>query len=434
MKSVSAKVIAWSILALLVSLAAFWLVSQRIFGETVMPAMERYNKLTFHQARQAYESGGPAALSQYLRDLSRYVTAEPHLTDAGGKDLETGVDRSGLLPKPNVPSGPPSGWHPAVIPTVSEDGRYYWLLIVKPPFSPLIFTPFYLIVLGAVGALYWMVHTRITAPLHRLADVVDRFGCGELTVRAGGGTSDEIGNLGRSFNEMAARIQTLLSAERQLLQDVSHELRSPLARLTFEAEMVRRTTDRDVSATRLRHEIERLSSLVGTLLDMARIEADPGTVELEDVDMNALAQSIVEDCQVEASARECGITLTATENLHVSGDEELLRRALENVIRNAIRYAPKGTNVEVNACRSGGNVTLSVRDYGPGVPDELIERIFDPFVRVDSSRGESTGGVGLGLAIARRAVRLHNGDLTVRNANPGADFQLTIPAGKGMVR
>jgi signal transduction histidine kinase len=429
MKSVSAKIIAWSIVALLVSLAAFWMVSQRIVGTTLMTAMDRYNNLTFHQARAAYESGGPAALSQYLHDLRRYVAAETHLTDAHGKDLETGRDLSALLPTGNGPFRTTPGGGAVAIPAVSAGGRYYWLMVVKPPFSPLIFTPFYLIVFGTVGALYWLVRARIAVPLHRLADVVERFGRGDLNARAGGDRRDEIGNLGRSFDEMAARIQTLLSAERQLLQDVSHELRSPLARLTFEAEMVRKTTDPDASASRLRHEVERLSSLVGTLLDMARIEADPGTAESEDVDIEALAQRIVEDCTVEASARKCGISFSPTGDLHVWGNEELLHRALENVVRNAIRYAPESSGVEVHARRDSNRIAISVRDYGPGIPDELIQRVFDPFFKVDSSRGESAGGVGLGLAIARRALRVHGGDLTARNAHPGAEFTLTIPVG-----
>ena len=226
---------------------------------------------------------------------------------------------------------------------------------------------------------------------------------------------------------MADRIQTLLTAERQLLQDVSHELRSPLARLTFEAEMVRRTTDRDASAARLRHEIERLSELVGSLIDMARVEGDPSAVEMEDVCLNDLLQDIAADCAVEAAARNCDIAFHPAGQIEIRGNVELLHRVFENVVRNAIRYAPPKTSVELDLRSAGGVATVSVRDYGPGFPEETVARIFDPFFRVDASRDEATGGLGLGLAIARRAIRAHRGEITAENAHPGALLRMTIP-------
>ena len=212
-------------------------------------------------------------------------------------------------------------------------------------------------------------------------------------------------------------------------QDVSYELRSPLARLTFEAELVRKTADRDAAATRLRHEIERLSELVGTLIDMARVEGEPGTVEMEEFCLNDLLLSIVEDCNVETVNRGCTIDLRLPDEIViVHGNAELLRRAFENIIRNAIRYAPPDTAVEVVQQLEDDAVVISVRDRGLGIPSELNERIFDPFFRVDSSREEKTGGLGLGLAIARRAVRVHHGDIVAQAANPGALLRITLPA------
>jgi two-component system, OmpR family, sensor histidine kinase CpxA len=267
----------------------------------------------------------------------------------------------------------------------------------------------------------------ITRPVRQLADVVDRFGAGELTARAAPRSKDEIGNLGTSFNAMAKRIHTLLAAERQLLQDVSHELRSPLARLTFEAEMVRSTTDRDAAATRLRRDIERLSELVGTLIDMARAEGEPGEVEMEALCLNDLLLITAEDSELEAQAAGCSINVKAPQEINLQGNAELLRRAIENVLRNAIRYAPPESVVEVGLEREANCARITVRDYGPGIPEKFTERIFDPFFRVDSSRDERTGGLGLGLAIARRAVRVHHGDITAVNASPGALLTVTLP-------
>jgi len=291
---------------------------------------------------------------------------------------------------------------------------------VRQPFSPYTFAPFYLLVLATVGALYWLVAARIAAPLRRLTLVVDRFGRGDLAVRSLAESKDEIGNLGNSFNAMAERIQTLLIAERQLLQDVSHELRSPLARLTFEAEMVRKTNDRDASAVRLRREIERLSELVGTLIDMARMEGDPATVDMEDVSLNDLLKNLTEDCAIEAEAHLCRVVFTASATLKVRGNAE-------NVIRNAIRYSPPDAAVEIHLYRNDGEIKIAVRDHGPGLPENVIPRIFDPFFRADPSRDEATGGVGLGLAIARRAIRVHHGDITAENAHPGAILLFSLP-------
>ncbi len=423
MRSISAKIIFWSVAALLISLAVFTMVSRSVIGGPLMESLDRYNSFHFLQARQAYQGGGAARLSEYLADLKSAGAVEHHLTDARGKDLETGEDRSAII---RLMGGQPR-WMSRqddqfIYARTSDDGRYAWVGIVRQPFSPFTFAPFYFIVLATVAA-------RIASPLRRLTAVVDRFGQGDLAARspAPKKSKDEIANLGHSFNAMADRIQTLLVAERQLLQDVSHELRSPLARLTFEAEMVRKTTDRDASALRLRREIERLSSLVGTLIDMARMEGDPATVDMEDVDLNGLLQNLADDCAVEAEANQCRISFTSSAAVTVPGNAELLHRAFENVIRNAIRYSPPDGTVEIHLYRNEGQIKIAIRDHGPGIPENLIPRIFDPFFRADPSRDEATGGIGLGLAIARRAIRVHHGDITAENAHPGALLRFTLP-------
>jgi two-component system sensor histidine kinase CpxA len=418
------------VLAVVLSLAAFMIVSRIVIGGPLMQTFEGFNTLHFVQARAAYEGGGSAALSRYLAELNQYDLGEHHLTDARGKDLATGDDLGEMA------RSVAGSQHRALrsgdkilFGNTSADGHYVWVAVVKPPFSMWLFAPFYLLLLATVGALYWLVTTKIAKPLRRLAAVVDRFGRADLSARAAADSKDEVGNLGRSFNDMADRIQTLLTAERQLLQDVSHELRSPLARLTFEAEMVRKTNDRDATAARLRHEIERLSELVRTLIDMTRLEGDPGTVETEDVCLADLLRGIADDCSVEAAARGCGIAVTPSDVVHVRGNGELLHRAFENVVRNAVRYSPAGTAVEIGLQMNGGSAIVTVRDHGPGIPASLLSRIFDPFFRVDPSRDEHTGGLGLGLAIARRAIRVHQGEITVENMTPGALFRISLPLG-----
>jgi two-component system sensor histidine kinase CpxA len=227
---------------------------------------------------------------------------------------------------------------------------------------------------------------------------------------------------------MAERIQTLLTAERRLLMDISHELRSPLARLGVAVELARSGEDRDLMLDRIEKEAERLNELVGELLHVTRVEGDPSQRKAETVYLDELVGQVVEDCRIEVKMKGCQIEWkSADAGAAVSGDEELLRRAFENVLRNAIRYAPEQTVVEVNLAIGGGLGKVAIRDHGPGVPDESLARIFDAFYRVDSDRNRASGGVGLGLAIARRAVELHNGKLRAENKHPGLCVTIELP-------
>ena len=427
MKSISLKITIWSVAALAISLAVFLLIGASVIGKSTTENLTQANQQLFRYALAVYHADGTVGLVRYMRELNQSGGAQYSICDASGRDLETGEDHSKLIRVSVGKERPYRGEHNQLTMGLrSDDGGYIWLATFVVP-SAILFAPFYILLLATVVVLYWLVTMYITRPVRQLAYVVDRFGAGELTARAIPRSKDEIGNLGRSFNAMAERIHTLLTTERQLLQDVSHELRSPLARLTFEAEMVRKTADRDAAATRLRHEIDRLSELVGTLIDMARAEGEPGEVEMEMLCLNDLLQATAEDSEIEAQAAGCSIDVKAPEETNLQGNAELLRRAIENVLRNAIRYAPPESTVEVRLVREANCARITVRDYGPGIPEKLRERIFDPFFRADASRDEHTGGLGLGLAIAQRAVRVHHGDITAANAFPGALLTITLP-------
>jgi two-component system sensor histidine kinase CpxA len=232
--------------------------------------------------------------------------------------------------------------------------------------------------------------------------------------------------MARAFDRMGDRIQTLLTAERRLLRDISHELRSPLARLSFAAELLRTADDREAAAARIRKEIARLTVLVGSLLEMTRAEGDPESRKFEPIDLSSLLEGIAYDCRVEADAKRCRVDLIASP-LEIAGDHELLRRAIENVVRNAIRYAPEQTAIQINAMAQKASAIVTVRDRGPGVPIDSLARIFTPFYRVDASRDSATGGVGLGLAIASRAISLHQGHISAANEEPGLLVTIELP-------
>jgi two-component system sensor histidine kinase CpxA len=170
-----------------------------------------------------------------------------------------------------------------------------------------------------------------------------------------------------------------------------------------------------------------LNTLVGQLLQTTRAEVDPDALRAQAVRLDELLADVVNDGSVEAAARGIVVNFDTPGPVVISGDAELLRRATENVIRNAIRYAPPQTSVEVRLTRDESAVHISVRDYGPGVPEEALDRIFDPFFRVEQDRNRGSGGVGLGLAIARRAIELHKGKLRARNAHPGLLVDMELP-------
>jgi two-component system sensor histidine kinase CpxA len=231
---------------------------------------------------------------------------------------------------------------------------------------------------------------------------------------------------------MAERIATLLAAERQLLQDVTHELRSPLARLRFSVELARSAENREAALDRVRKDVGRLAVLVDELLQLTRAEGDPAAKAVEMISLEPLIASVVEDCAIESHVKSCTIEFrTIGRGASLLGDSDLLHRALENVLRNAVRHAPDMTTVEVSLRASESEAIISIRDHGEGVPDEALGAIFEPFFRVESDRSRSSGGVGLGLAIARRAVALHHGTVSARNAGPGLCVEITLPvAGK----
>ena len=178
---------------------------------------------------------------------------------------------------------------------------------------------------------------------------------------------------------------------------------------------------------RIQKEADRLNELVAELLQVTRVEVDPSMQKADTVHLDELLGDLVYDSLLEAKTKDCTLLLKAPVSAIVVGDEELIRRALENVLRNAIRYAPRGTAVDIELDRSAEMARVSVRDYGPGVPEVALARIFDPFYRVDSDRNRVSGGLGLGLAIARRSVQLHKGQLTARNAHPGLLVSIEFP-------
>jgi signal transduction histidine kinase len=273
------------------------------------------------------------------------------------------------------------------------------------------------------GLVAFLLARYLTRPLRTLRRATRRIAEGDLSARVApeiGRTDSEIGALGRDFDAMATRVEELVEAQRRLLSDVSHELNSPIARLRVALELARQRAGEDAAAPldRIEREAERLGVLVAEILALSRLESD-AAIERAPLDLSALVDEVVRDADFEAEAAGKRVEVRETEPAQTEGDEEILRRAIENVARNAVRFAPEGTAVEVTLARAEDETIIRVRDHGPGVPEEHLRAIFEPLHRVQPDRDRKTGGAGLGLAIAERAVRRHGGTIDAANASDG---------------
>jgi signal transduction histidine kinase len=431
MRSLFAKTLLWFLATTAVAIGGIIVATALSFNSSSPRApLGMLLNVQVAEAKRAYETGGREALGAVLSKFQQITQMHVVFTDAQGTDLLTGKPRPELLRRPrrsrwrlplSLGGGPPILARP-------DPSLKYWLFLINPRSDWAFFIqPQHLWIFALVILLCYGFAYHLTSPVRRLRAAVDCFGRGDFSARATTTRSDEIGQLAKSFNHMADRIQTLLAAERRLLLDISHELRSPLARLGVAIELARSGEDRAHMLDRIQKEADRLNELVAELLEVTRAEGDPSRRKTETVRLDELLADLVYDSLLEAKAKDCTLLLKAPDAVALPADEELIRRAAENVIRNAIRYAPRGTSIEIELRRTDRVAQISVRDYGPGVPEEALARIFDPFYRVDSDRNRTSGGVGLGLAIARRSVELHSGKLQAQNMNPGLLVTIDLP-------
>jgi two-component system sensor histidine kinase CpxA len=323
-----------------------------------------------------------------------------------------------------------------------DDGRTYTMAaLFPPPVRPFFERPSFLLPRFAIlfvvsGIVCFVLAHYMTAPLVRLRGAAQQFARGELHARADvpGARNDEIALLVKDFNGMAEQIEKLITAQRRLLSDISHELRSPLARLSIATGILRNKTGPEATSTldRVERETVRLDQLIGQLLTLSAFESGEQAVDKSEINLADLAAEVASDADFEARDRNCHVTFNAGAECMVEGDGNLLRSAIENVVRNALRYTSEGSTVEmalsVPSADAGKACVLSVRDHGPGIPDEHLSDIFRPFYRLADARDRQSGGVGLGLAISQRAVSLHGGDVSAANApDGGLIVSITLP-------
>jgi two-component system sensor histidine kinase CpxA len=282
----------------------------------------------------------------------------------------------------------------------------------------------------AGGIFCYFLSSYLMTPLHRLGEAAAHIAEGRLDTRVDPALTkrrDEIAVLARNFDCMAERIEALVMGQRRLLGDVSHELRSPLARLIVALGLARQGPPEEAAENldRIGLEARRLDTLIGQLLTLTRIDSGADRGASARFDLVELVQEVASDGDFEARSRNRRVLVKRADTCTVEGFEELLRSAVENVVRNAIRHTAEATAVEIAVECRGGRALLTVRDYGPGVPDAMAPEIFLPFRRVGNDEHD---GAGLGLAIADRAVQVHGGKIRAENAEGGGlRVEMSLP-------
>lgn len=274
------------------------------------------------------------------------------------------------------------------------------------------------------GIICYFLSHYLTKPIMNLSIAARKIACGELKTRLDPKLlkrKDEIGDLSQEFNNMAQRIDKLVSAKERLLQDISHELRSPLARLQIaialcQANDTSNSLTQDLS--RMETEIDKLDSLIGEILSLAKLQDPNKKLNFVKTDLNQLLSAIVKDAKFEFSKKNIEIKLTMSSHCYAVVDKNLIHSALENILRNALRYTEVNSTVNINLIKQPQQIIYEVSDQGKGVPEQDLTAIFNAFYRVDSARPSTTGGYGIGLAITRKAIKLHQGSIEAHNLSP----------------
>jgi two-component system sensor histidine kinase CpxA len=320
-----------------------------------------------------------------------------------------------------------------------KDGvNYVYIIQLKrPPHTPFLAelrnrTLQILTVIFTAGLVCFALARYLTSPIGKLRRATQKLAGGDLQTRVAskiGKRHDEVAKLAEDFDEMAERIENLLMSQKRLTQDISHELRSPLARMNVALELVRTKANAEAKPLleRIETESNRLNEMISRLLMLSKLESGTPDFDKQTVNLSRLVEQIASDADFEARANSKAVKVLHKDEIKVVGNENLLRSAIENVLRNAVRYTKDETTVEVSLRQNGKYAIVTVKDYGAGVPDAELANLFRPFYRVGEARERKTGGIGLGLAIAERAVHAHKGIIKAENAEQGLVVEIKLP-------
>jgi two-component system sensor histidine kinase CpxA len=283
-----------------------------------------------------------------------------------------------------------------------------------------------------IGLVSLGLSALLTRRLRQLREAAQALAAGNLDVRVHAKGSDEVAALGQDFDLMADRLNDMLEAQRRLLSDVSHELRSPLARMRVALEIADQNQDREKALARISKEADELEQLITHVLSLARLESGNAQINRKPVQLDELVKQIARDADFEAQARQRQVHLSVDgEKFDIQADPVLLRSAIENVVRNALHHTPENSSVDIELQEETSGFLISVRDHGTGIAEDKLQEIFKPFMRASEARDRDSGGYGLGLAITAGSIRVHDGSCRADNhPDGGLEITLHIPIDK----
>ncbi len=357
-----------------------------------------------------------------VADSSAYSELIRSTLESGNTELDSSVPETALAAKKFI----------------LTNGEAYVLVLrwdrpQSPPFfgeSRLRYLRFAGLLLTAIVVCYALA-LYISSPIEKIRLATRRLAEGDLDARVGekvGNRRDELAYLAKDFDVMAERIGQLITSQQRLTRDVSHELRSPLARMNVALEIAKKKTNAETvpMIERLEREAQRLNEMVSSLLTLAGLESGSQEFERTRIDLKELIEYVAEDADFEARANGRSVRITNADECTLIGSEGLLQRAIENVVRNAVKYTSAGTVVEISLKCTRSLASIQIIDHGGGVPENELANLFRPFYRVSESRDRTSGGIGLGLAIAEQAIKVHNGRISARNQGDGLLVELDL--------
>ena len=436
-------VLFWLAMALIVgaSIATTFTIAAR---EYEPPELQRRPNVAI-QASEVLDRGGIGALQTWLqanknsvgdRDLfiigpdGRDILGR-HIPDIAARRLES-INRETGTPQGNYR---PSRAAPQI---VAADGSLFTVLFSprRPSiFGALSLPAISLTILGIalfVSAITsWWLAQHLSAPIRRIQEGARALASEKMDIRVSDGLEgrkDELAVLARDFDAMADQLRANRAATTQLLRDISHELRSPLARMRVALGLARQPpADMVRQLDRMEREIERLDCMISQVLKLARLHGTNARIEKESFELDEVIEEVVRDANFEGAVKHCTVNVQGVARAAILGNRELLRSAIENVLRNAVRYSPTQTPVDLSIARSRSGLEIAIADHGPGVPPADLERIFEPFYRVAESRDRDSGGEGIGLAITAQVMKAHGGCARARNTPGGFEVRLSLP-------
>lgn len=446
------KIFLWFLaaLALIVGVIVFlnWTVQTEPVVSRWRISLTNHTNIWAETAGQIYSNEGEAGLEQFLHRIRRpqSVSEVDFIGENGRSWLSDGVNAANyksLIDKAlasdavEIDSQDETALSARSV-TLKNGERYVFIVRWdRPRFTPFFGeTPLRYFRYGALlltaCLLCWALARYLASPIKKLRQATQQLADGDLSTRVSdrlGRRRDELASLGKDFDVMAERIESLIMSQKRLSRDVSHELRSPLARMNVALEIAKQKSNGEASPvlTRIENECQRLNDMISRLLTLSKLETGSNDFDRRELNLKSLVEHVTADADYEAKGKGRSVEITKADECRILGSESLIRSAVENVLRNGVRYTKEGSSVEVSLSNDGGFAKIRILDHGQGVPESELKNLFKPFYRVGEARDRGSGGTGLGLAIAEQAILAHNGTISASNQDDGLVVEISVP-------